>query len=108
MQVPLEVTFRGMEPSEALESEIRSQVESLEHFFDRITSCHVTVSLPHRHQRHGNLFEVRIVMAVPQRDLVVSQHSEDDQTHTDAHVAVRDSFRAMRRQLEDYVRELRG
>lgn len=108
MQVPLEVTFRGLDPSEAVEAEIRKHVDSLEHFFDRITSCHVTLTLPHRHQRQGKLFEVKIILNVPQRELVVSRNPEEDQTHTDAHIAIRDAFRAMRRKLEDYAREIRG
>jgi hypothetical protein len=43
MQVPLEITFRGMDRSEAVEAEIRKHVDSLEHFCDRIISCHVTI-----------------------------------------------------------------
>lgn len=108
MQVPLEITFRGMDRSEAVEAEIRKHVESLEHFCDRIISCHVTLSLPHRHQHQGKLFEVKILISVPQKELVVSRHPQDDQTHTDAHIALRDAFKAMRRELEDYVREIRG
>jgi cold shock CspA family protein len=108
MQVPLEVTFRGMEPSAALESEIHSLVKGLEHVCDRITSCHVTINLPHRHQRNGKLFEVKLLVSVPQRELAVSRHPEDDPTHADANIAVRDAFRSMRRKLEDYVREIRG
>lgn len=108
MQVPLEVTFRGMDRSEAVEMEIRKHVEHLETFFDRITSCHVTLELPHRHKTHGKQFEVRILVAVPGRDLAVSHRPGKEETHTDAHLAIRHAFRAMRRELEDYVRELRG
>ena len=43
MQVPLQITFRHMDSSPALEARIRQRAEELEHFFDRITSCHVTV-----------------------------------------------------------------
>lgn len=108
MQVPLEVTFRGMERSDAVEADIRKHVESLEHVCDRITSCHVTLTLPHRHQRKGKLFEVTLRVAVPHRELVASRHPREDPTHADAHIAVRDAFKAMRRELEDYVREIRG
>lgn len=108
MQVPLEITFRGMDRSEAVEAEIRKHVDSLEDFCDRITSCHVTLELPHRHQRHGRLFEVKIRMAVPRRELVVSHHPGKDETHTDAYISIRHAFKAMRRELEDYVREMRG
>lgn len=108
MQVAPEITFRGIERSETLVAEVQAQVEGLEQYCQRITSCHVTIALPHHHQRQGRLFEVRIVIAVPERELVVSRHPEEQQAHVDAHVAIRDAFRAMRRILEDYVREMRG
>lgn len=108
MQVPLEVTFRGMDRSEAVDAEIRERAEGLETFCDRITSCHVTLELPHRHKTHGNQFDVRIVVAVPGRELVVSHRPGKDETHTDAYLSIRHAFRAMRRELEDYVRETRG
>jgi len=108
MQVPLEITLRGMDPSEAVEAEIRKHVDDLERFFDRITSCHVTLELPHRHQRQGKQFEVKILLSVPRRELVVSHKPGKDETHTDAHLAIRQAFKAMRRELEDYVRQIRG
>ena len=108
MQVPLEITFRGMDRSEAVEAEIRKHVDSLEHFCDRITSCHVTIELPHRHKRQGKQFEVKILLLVPRRELVVSHNPGKDETHTDAYIAIRHAFKAMRRELEDYVREIRG
>ena len=43
MQVPLDITFRNSEPSEAIRSEVEKQAKRLEKFHDRITSCHVTV-----------------------------------------------------------------
>lgn len=108
MQVPLEITFRGLDRSEAVEAEIRKHVDHLEKFCERITSCHVTLELPHRHKTNGKQFEVRIALAVPRRDLVVSHNPGRDETHTDAYIAIRHAFKAMRRELEDYVRETRG
>lgn len=49
MQVPLEITYHGMDRSEAVEAEIQKHVDALERICDRITSCHVTLELPHRH-----------------------------------------------------------
>lgn len=50
MQVPLQITFRHMDPSPALEARIRRRAEELEQFSGRITACHVTVES--RHRRH--------------------------------------------------------
>lgn len=107
MQVPLKITFRHMDSSPTLEARIRQRADELEHFFNRITSCHVTVESRHR-QQQGNLFGVRIDLVVPGREIVVGRDRGVNHAHEDAHVAVRDAFDALRRRLEDHVRHGRG
>jgi hypothetical protein len=63
---------------------------------------------PHKHRRRGNNYHVRIHVAVPRRELVVDREPEMERAHQDPYVTVRDAFKAMRRQIEDYVREIRG
>ena len=108
MRIPVEISFRNMDRSEALAAGIRAKVEKLEEFFDRITSCRVVVEAPHRSHHQGNLYRVRIQLHVPNRELVVGRESHDAREHEDPYVAVRDAFDAARRQLDDYVDELRG
>ena len=107
MKLPVEITFRDMPVSEALEENIREKVGKLEQFCDHITSCRVLIETSHRHQHKGNLYHVRIDLTVPGQELVVSRDPSDNQSHTDAYVAVRDAFAAARRQLEKYVRSNR-
>ena len=107
MQIPVEVSFRNMDRSEYLEADVLHNVGKLEEFFDRITRCRVVVEAPHRSHHQGNLYRVRIQLGVPHRELVADRESHDRHEHEDPYVAVRDAFNAMRRQLEDYVRELR-
>jgi len=108
MQTPLQVSFHGLDHSEPLEEHVRKHVESLEELFDRITSCKVVIEKPHRSHRNGNIYHVRIHVAVPQRELVVHREPEQDPSHEDPYITVRDAFQAMRRQLQEYARELRG
>lgn len=108
MQRPLEVIFRNMPHSPELEAEVREHAERLERFFDHVTGCQVIVEAPHHHHRQGNLYVVRIHISVPRRELVVDRDPGRDHAHEDVHVALRDAFDKARRQLEDYVRELRG
>lgn len=108
MQLPLQITFRHMDPSPALEARIRQRAEALEHFFDRITACHVTVECQHPRHHQGNLFEVRIDLVVPGREIVIGRDRGINHAHEDAHVAVRDAFDALRRRLEDHARHGRG
>jgi ribosomal subunit interface protein len=108
MDVPLQITFRHMEPLPALEAQIRQRAEELDRFSDRITSCHVVVECRNPRHHQGNLFEIRINLNVPGAEIVVGHDPGANHAHEDAHVAVRDAFDAVRRQLEDHVREYRG
>jgi ribosomal subunit interface protein len=108
MQVPLQITFRHMDTSEALTARIHSRVEELERFFDRIISCRVVVECQHQRHQQGNLFHVRVDLNVPGREIVVGRDLTARHAHEDAHVAVRDAFDAVRRLVEDHVRQSRG
>lgn len=103
----LQITFRHMDPSPALEERIRGRAEELDQFCERITSCRVVVECRHRHQQQGKLFSVSIDLTVPGREIVVGREAGANHAHEDAHVAVRDAFDALRRRLEDHVRQRR-
>ena len=108
MQVPLQITFRHMDSSEAVAARIRERVAELERFFDRITSCRVVVECRHPRRQQGNLFQVRVDLKVPGREIVVGRDPAAHHAHEDVYIALRDSFDASRRLLEDHIRERRG
>ena len=108
MQIPLEVTFHNMDRSEAIEAGVREKAAKLERFFDRIIGCRVVVEAPHRHQRKGKLYSVKIDISVPGKEIVVNRHGSKNHAHEDVHVAIRDAFNAAVRQLEDHSRKVRG
>lgn len=107
MQLPLEITFRNMKPSEAIEASIRKRAEKLDRFFSHIMSCRVVVEAPHKHHYKGRVYSVRIDLTVPDKELVVSQTPQHSD-HEDAYVVIRDAFGAMQRQLESYTAKRRG
>ncbi len=104
MKVVLQVTFRDMPRSDAVEAEIRRRAEKLEEFCDRIMSCRVTVETPAAHKHQGKLFSVHVDVKVPGEEIASTRRHE----HEDVYVAIRDAFDAVRRRLEDYVRRSRG
>ncbi len=108
MQLPLQITFRHMDSSPAVEARIRERLAELERFFDRIISCRVVVESRHPRRRQGNLFRVRVDLKVPGAEVVVGRDPAAHHAHEDVYVAVRDAFDAARRLLEDHVREDRG
>lgn len=108
MKQPLQITFRDMPHSDALESHIREKAAKLDEFFEHIMGCHVVLEQPHGHKNQGKLFHVSIDLTVPNTELVVSRSPKDHQAHEDAYVAIRDAFNAMRRKLQDYSSKMRG
>ena len=108
MQIPLEINFRHMEPSAAVEANIHEKVAKLERHFDRIISCRVVVEAPHRRHNKGKMFAVSVNIAVPGKELVVNHTGAKDHAHEDAYVAIRDAFNAAGRRLEEHARKVRG
>jgi ribosome-associated translation inhibitor RaiA/cold shock CspA family protein len=108
MQLPLEIVFRNLERSPAIEAKVRARAEKLDHYCKDIMRCQVVIEGHHKHHHKGNLYRVRLDVTVPGDELVVSREPGEHHAHEDAYVAVRDSFDAMTRQLEDYVRRRRG
>ncbi len=132
MKIPLQITFRDMPPSKAVEESIREKAAKLDSLYDGIMSCRVIVEAPHRHHHKGKAYVVRIDMTVPGGELVInrepkrlvaapSAHAEELENtlaenhepskhaaHEDAYVAIRDAFNAAARKLQDHARRRRG
>jgi ribosomal subunit interface protein len=103
MQLPVQITYRGMPSSAAIEDAVRDRVAKLEQFHPRIMSCRVVIEQPGKHKRQGKEFVVHVDLKVPGGEVAVNRDH-----HEDVYVALRDAFDAARRKLEDYAREKRG
>jgi cold shock CspA family protein/ribosome-associated translation inhibitor RaiA len=106
--LPLQITFRHMDPSPALEARIRRRAGEFDRFHGRIMGCRVVVDCRHRRHQQGNLFEVAIDLTLPGREIAVGNERGINHAREDAYVAVRDAFDAARRRLEDHARGRRG
>jgi cold shock CspA family protein/ribosome-associated translation inhibitor RaiA len=108
MQIPLKISFHNMDRSPAVEAAIREKTDKLQKFCPDMIRCQVEVEAPHRHHQQGNLYRVRLRITVPRSEIAVTRGSDEHHAHEDPYVAIRDAFRAARRQLEDYSRIQRG
>ncbi len=99
----IQVTFRDLPYSAAIENHIHEHAEKLSQYFERFIHCRVVLTIPQNHKHQGKLFNVRINLLVPGKEIVVT-HQEDQ----DIYIAIRDAFSALCRQLEDYARRKRG
>ncbi len=126
MQLPLQITFRNLETSSAVETRIRQEVAKLENFYNRIMGCRVAVETPRHHLQRGKIFNIKIDLTVPGGEIVVrhkpslhsvAKHTEIEKAkksleiegaYKDIYVAIRDAFRSARRQLQEHVRKENG
>jgi len=106
--IPVQITFRHMESSPAVETRVRELANHLGVFSDRITTCRVVVDSPHPHQHQGKVFNVKVQVALPGDDVVVDMERPQRDGHEDVYVVIRDAFDAARRQLQARMASLRG
>jgi ribosome-associated translation inhibitor RaiA len=49
MEIPLQITNRNVDMSEAIEMKLRKEAGKLDKIYDRIMRCRAVVESPHRH-----------------------------------------------------------
>ena len=111
MQTPLEIRYHHLDPSPALDGEIRVHVDKLDRLYPRLTACRVAVECQNRQHQTGNIVDVHIELSVPGAKLVVSREphkAQHDFAHPDVRTALREAFRAAERQLKDYKDQQQG
>ncbi len=108
MQLPIEISYRGVEKSDDIDRLIRNKAERLDHFCDHITRCDVAVERPNHAQHSGNPFRVRIDLTVPPgHELVAEEKQSEHEMHEPLSKIVNDAFKTMERQLKDLVERQR-
>jgi len=112
MKIPVQITFHGIDHSDAVENRIRDRAEKLNQFYDRIISCRVVIGAPPRGagamRRKKDPFQIRIVVVVPGGELVVKRDGKEGGGKEDAAMIVREAFATMERQLSDFATRQRG
>lgn len=111
MEIPLKITFHNLDPSEALEADIRERVAKLERIYDRLVGCRVSVEALHKQHRQGNVHECHIELRVPTGEIVVSNQPrrvKENYANPDAYVVVREAFAIAERKLKQFKQRLVG
>lgn len=112
MQIPVQVSFHGVDHSDAVKQRVQDKVAKLERFCSDIISCRVIIGKqrrsPHVAYHKGEPFHVGIDVAVPGDVLIVQRDPRESDGGEDISVALRDAFEAMNRQVRSYVDRRRG
>ncbi|HEX4117676.1 MAG TPA: HPF/RaiA family ribosome-associated protein [Rhizomicrobium sp.] len=112
MDIPLELSFHNMQPSDALKAAVQKHVDKLDGLDAHLVGCRVVIEMPHKNHRTGqNLPDVHIVLRVPGKELVVSRemaHATNRKTPTDAYAVLDAAFAAAQSQLKEHRRVVQG
>jgi ribosome-associated translation inhibitor RaiA len=112
MDIPLELSFNNMEPSDALKAAVGNHIARLEQYYGRILSCRVSIALPHKSQKaSGNQPDVHIVVRVPGKEIVVSRgmnHKGHKKADNDAYAVLDEAFATVQQRLKEWRRVIQG
>jgi ribosomal subunit interface protein len=112
MDIPLELSFHNLDPSDALKDAVREHVSRLEQFHDHIIGCRVSIEMPHKSQKaRGNQPDVHIVIRVPGKEIVVSKelmHAGHKKSATDAYAVLDNAFAVAASRLTEHRRISHG
>jgi ribosomal subunit interface protein len=108
MKIPLQITFKDVDQSPAIETRIRERAERLERFHDRIMGCRVVVGTASRSGHKGHLYAISVDVTLPGGEVAATRERAMHHAHEDVYVAIRDAFDAVERRLEDHARRGRG
>jgi len=106
MSFPVQIVFKGIPHSDAVESRLRSKAEKLNKHCSDIKRCRVVVDV--HHHNNVNIYDINIDISVPDQEIVVNQTHHNRQEHEDIYSSIKHAFSAAERQLEDYSRIHRG
>lgn len=97
MKPAVNVVYRDLESSAALNAIIDKKVAKLTRYSDGILSSRVVIDIPHNHKHKGKLFRASVELDMKGNPLSV--HCDDESVH----VAVRDAFSSAERTLKKTV-----
>ncbi len=102
MNIPLEITFRGVQASEEIKELIGQKADKLDRIGDNLISCRVAVEKKQKHQQSGAPYRVRVNMRLPPgQELVVdSGEGGDGSPNDDLPGVIRGVFESALRQVK--------
>src|ERR1043166_7055566 len=108
MQLPVKISYRGLEKSDQIDDLVLEYAARLERFCDHINRCDVaTKQRTHAHHK-GNPYHVRIDVTVRGRhELVAREERMDNGTHQPLNKVIHDAFKTMERELRRVVEKQR-
>lgn len=97
MKPAVDVVYRDLDSSAALNEIILKKLEKLSRYTDQITHSRVVLDTPHQHKHKGKQYRASIELDFKGHPLAITQDDES------IHVAVRDAFSSAERKVKQLV-----
>jgi len=106
MEDALQVTFKGIEHSSAVEQACGKYFEKLAKLTNRIVSCHVVVS-GRDEDRTNKFHSYHLTLNVPGTEIVITNDSGEVHTGEEDRRALRETFERARHRLDEFLERRR-
>ena len=109
MQLPVKISYRGLEKSDQIDNLVLDYAARLEKFCDHINRCDVAIEQTNHTHQKGNPYRCRIDVTVARgHELVADEKQMDNGPHAAALTKViHDAFKTMERRLRHLVQKQR-
>ena len=108
MQLPVKLSYRGLEKSDQIDNLILDYSARLERVCDHINRCDVAIEQTNHNHNKGNPYRCRIdVTVAPRHELVADEKQTDNGTHELLKKVIHDAFKTMERELRRVVEKQR-
>jgi hypothetical protein len=104
---PCQIVFKGMDPTEAARVEVRAWLDRLGALTAPMIGGQVVIEAIDEGRREDRRYHVRMDLTMPEGVVSVGPDHPSNGPHEDVYVAIRNGFRAARRQLEIWTQAQR-
>lgn len=101
MKPAVDVVYRDLDASAALNEIITKKAEKLTRFSDQIMHSRVVLDAPHNHKHKGKQYRASIELDIKGQPVTIAQDDES------IHVAVRDAFNTAERKVKQLTERQR-
>lgn len=104
MELPVKISYRGLEKSDQIDNLVLEYAVRLERFCDHINRCDVAIEQTNHTHQKGNPYRCRIDVTVrPRHELVADERQKDNGTHEPLKKVIHDAFKTMEGELRRVV-----
>lgn len=102
MKPAVDVVYRDLDSSAALNEIITKKLEKLNRYTDQIVHSRVVLDVPHNHKHKGKQFRASIELDIKGHPVAITQDDES------IHIAVRDAFSSAERKVKQLAARQRN